>query len=95
MAGIFLSADLVSASVFAQHKKIKKFWAFCFWCFNIFFMKNTQYDFDKETNKDFLREAGKMLQEEVIQLRIEVAQLRLQQIQDEEIKTKLTGELLV
>lgn len=53
------------------------------------------YDFDKETDKDFLRAAGKMLQEEVLKLRIEIFQLTLKNILDEEIKTKLTGELLV
>ncbi len=53
------------------------------------------YDFDKETDKDFLRAASKKLQGEVIELRIENIQLKLQQSQDEEIKSKLTGELLV
>jgi len=53
------------------------------------------YDFDKETDKDFLRAASKKLQNEVIELRIENIQLKLQQSQDEEIKSKLTGELLV
>ncbi len=53
------------------------------------------YDFDKETDKDFLRAAGKMLQEEVIKLRIENFQLTLKNNLDEEIKSKLTGELLV
>jgi transposase len=56
---------------------------------------NKRYDFDKETDKDFLRAAGKMLQEEVIKLRIENIQLKLQNAHDEEIKSKLTGELLV
>ena len=56
---------------------------------------NNTYDFDKETDKDFLRAASKKLQDEVIQLRIENIQLKLQQSQDEEIKSKLTGELLV
>jgi transposase len=56
---------------------------------------NNIYDFDKENDKDFLRAASKKLQNEVIQLRIEVIQLKLQQSQDEEIKSKLTGELLV
>jgi len=53
------------------------------------------YDFDRENDKDFLREAGKMLQEEVVTLRIEVIQLKLQNAKDKEIKIKLTGELLV
>lgn len=56
---------------------------------------NNIYDFDKETDKDFLRAASKKLQERVIKLEIEVIQLKLQQSQDEEIKSKLTGELLV
>lgn len=56
---------------------------------------NNIYDFDKETDKEFLREAGKMLQEKVIKLEIENIQLKLQQEYDEEIKSKLTGELLV
>lgn len=56
---------------------------------------NNMYDFDKETDKDFLRAASKKLQNEVIGLRIEVIQLKLKQAQDEEIKSKLTGELLV
>ncbi len=54
-----------------------------------------RYDFNKETDKDFLREASMMLQEEVIKLRVENIQLKLQQAEDEEIKSKLTGELLV
>ncbi|MBI2519584.1 MAG: IS66 family transposase [Bdellovibrio sp.] len=58
-------------------------------------MKNLRYDFDKETDKDFLKEAGKMLQERVIHLELENLQLKLEKTQDEEIKTKLTGELLV
>lgn len=53
------------------------------------------YDFDKEHDKDFLREAGKMLQGEVIRLRIENIQLSLKEQRDEEIRKKLTGELLV
>ena len=56
---------------------------------------NTRYDFDKETDKEFLREAGKMVQERVIQLEIITIQLQLQRAKDEEIKSKLTGELLV
>jgi transposase len=56
---------------------------------------DARYDFDKETDRDFLREAGKLLQEKVIQLKIENIQLKLQHTQDEEIKKKLTGELLV
>lgn len=58
-------------------------------------MKNTQYDFEKENDKDFLREAGKMLQQRVIELEIKVKELELQKNQDQEIKNKLTGELLV
>lgn len=58
-------------------------------------MKNRQYDFDKETDRDFLREAGKMLQQRVIELEIKLKELELQKTQDEEIKNKLTGELLV
>lgn len=58
-------------------------------------MKNFEYDFDKETDKDFLREAGKMLQKEVIELRIQIIQLKLQKSQDEEIKKNLTGQLLI
>ncbi len=61
----------------------------------IFFMSNNIYDFDKETDKDFLRAAGIMLQEKVIKLEIENIQLKFQQEQDKEIKSKLTGELLV
>jgi len=53
------------------------------------------YDFERETDKDFLRAAGMMLQKEVIRLRIENLQLVLQHEQDAEIKSKLTGELLV
>lgn len=56
---------------------------------------NKLYDFDKETDKDFLRAAGMMLQEKVIQLEVEVIQLKLQKAEDEEIKSKLTGQLLV
>lgn len=56
---------------------------------------DSRYDFDKETDRDFLREAGKLLQERVINLEVEVIQLKLQQAQNEEIKSKLTGELLV
>ncbi len=56
---------------------------------------NDRYDFDKETDKDFLRAAGKMLQGKVINLEIENFQLKLQQSLDEEIKSKLVGELLV
>ncbi len=58
-------------------------------------MDDKLYDFDKETDKDFLRAASKKLQNEVIQLRIENIQLKLQAVQGEEIKSKLTGELLV
>jgi transposase len=57
--------------------------------------KNLRYDFEKETDKDFLRAAGAMLQERLIKLQIEVTQLKLQQSLDEAIKSKLTGELLV
>jgi transposase len=58
-------------------------------------MKKKLYDFEKETDKDFLREAGKMLQLKVIALEIENFQLKLLSSKDEEIKSKLTGELLV
>lgn len=58
-------------------------------------MKNIEYDFDRETDKDFLREAGKSLQREVVMLRLEVFQLKNSKALDEEIKQKLTGELLV
>lgn len=58
-------------------------------------MKNYEYDFDKETDKDFLREAGKMLLKRVVHLQLEVNQLSLAKKLDEEIKAKLTGELLV
>lgn len=61
----------------------------------ILIMKDPKYDFDKETDRDFLREAGKMLQEKVIKLEIEVIQLKVQQSIDEDIKSKLAGELLV
>lgn len=56
---------------------------------------NVRYDFDKETDRDFLRAAGIMLQEQVIKLRLEVLQLKFLQALDEEIKSTLTGELLV
>lgn len=58
-------------------------------------MKNSRYDFAKETDKDFLREAGTILQERVIELEIENLQLKQEKAKNEEIKTKLTGELLV
>lgn len=58
-------------------------------------MSDPRYDFDKETDKDFLREAGKLLQERVIELEVEKIQLKIQHNLDEEIKKKLTGELLV
>lgn len=61
----------------------------------ISFMDAKLYDFTKETDKDFLREASMMLQEEVLKLRIENIQLTFQQFQNEEIKSKLAGELLV
>ncbi len=66
----------------------------CLMYYHIFTM-NERYDFTKENDKDFLREAGKMLQERVIQLEVKVFQLELQNTHDEEIKSKLTGELLV
>ncbi len=56
---------------------------------------NSRYDFDKETDRDFLREAGKALLEKVITLEIKLTQLMLEKTLDEEIKNKLTGELLV
>lgn len=58
-------------------------------------MKNSLYDFEKETDKDFLREASMLLQEKVIKLELKVLELSTQKNQDEEIKAKLTGELLV
>lgn len=56
---------------------------------------NTYYDFDKEHDKDFLREAGKQLVAKVIDLEIKLAQATFQQWLDDQIKSKLTGELLV
>jgi len=56
---------------------------------------NSYYDFDKEHDKDFLREAGKQLVAKVIDLEIKLAQANFQQWLDEQIKSKLTGELLV
>ena len=52
---------------------------------------NNYYDFDK----DFLRAAAKDLVAKVIDLEMKLAQATLQQMLDSEIKTKLTGELLV
>jgi len=54
-----------------------------------------KYDFNKETDKDFLRAAGSMLQDKVLELELVVVQLQLEKYQDEEIKSKLTGQLLV
>lgn len=58
-------------------------------------MHDPRYDFDKETDKEFLREAGKLLQEKVIALQVIVAQQNVEKQLDEEIKQKLAGELLV
>ena len=52
------------------------------------------YNFDKEDDKEFLREAGKLLQEKVIKLEKIVEQNQLQSKIDDEIKQKLTEELL-
>lgn len=58
-------------------------------------MNDPRYDFDKETDKEFLRAAGKLLQEKVIELQILSNQLIITKQIDEEIKQKLAGELLV
>lgn len=58
-------------------------------------MSDPRYDFDKENDKDFLRAAGKLLQEKVIELQILSSQLIIAKQIDEEIKQKLTGELLL
>jgi len=52
------------------------------------------YDFDKEKDSEFLREAGKLLQERVLNLEKELVLARLKNEKDEEIKQKLTEELL-
>ncbi len=53
------------------------------------------YDFDKENDKEFLREAGKMLQLKVIDLEVKLAQALLKNLIDHEIKSTLTDDLLV
>lgn len=58
-------------------------------------MNDPRYDFDKENDKDFLRAAGKLLQEKVIELQILSTQLIIAKQIDQEIKQKLTGELLI
>ena len=52
------------------------------------------YDFDKEKDHDFLREAGKHLQERVLILERELVLSRLQKEKDEEIKNKIKEELI-
>jgi hypothetical protein len=52
------------------------------------------YNFDKENDKDFLREAGKFLQERLLQKEIEIFQLKALLEKDNTIKKKLTEELL-
>ena len=53
------------------------------------------YDVSKETDKDFLREGMRYLQEEVILLQKKIAQLVQQKIKDEEICKRLAEELLL
>jgi len=52
------------------------------------------YNFDKENDKEFLREAGKMLQEKLIQKELELIQVKIEITKSEEIKQKLSEELL-
>lgn len=52
------------------------------------------YDFDKEKDNEFLREAGKLLQERVLFLERELVLSRLQKENDEVIKNKIKEELL-
>jgi transposase len=51
------------------------------------------YNFDKENDKEFLREAGKLLQEKLIAAEKIVIQLRIEIEKDEAIKQKLSEEL--
>ena len=52
------------------------------------------YDFDKETDKEFLREAGKMLQARLVIAETQLIQAKIENTKNEEIKQKLTEELL-
>jgi transposase len=51
------------------------------------------YDFDKENDKEFLREAGKHLQGRVLELEKIVRQISLKNEKDEEVLLKLSEEL--
>lgn len=66
------------------------FWAFYIGSFKIVPM----YDFDKENDKEFLREAGKLLQGRLLQAETLLAQKEIEQAKDDEIKQRLTEELL-
>jgi transposase len=52
------------------------------------------YDFDKENDKDVLREQAKFLQLEFLRIKIELIQTKIQTAKDLEIKQKLSEELL-
>lgn len=51
------------------------------------------YDFDKETDKDFLREAGKMLQQRLVVAEQKLYQTKIEKTKDDEVNQKLTEEL--
>lgn len=50
-------------------------------------------DFDKENDKEFLREAGKLLQEQLLETRVLLAQSQALNEKDEEILQKISEEL--
>ena len=51
------------------------------------------FDFDKENNKEFLREAGKLLQDKVLEMEMILIQSLTKNQKDEEIFQKLSEEL--
>lgn len=52
------------------------------------------YDFDKENDKDVLREQAKFLQLELLKANIRLIQAQIEMTKDQEIKQKLSEELL-
>ena len=53
-----------------------------------------KYDFKKENDKDFLREAGMMIQEELIKLKFFLEQQNIQKLHDNGIISNLSGQLI-
>jgi transposase len=53
------------------------------------------YDFDKENDKDFLKEAGKLLQQKVLDLELKLSLALKLSEKDQEILQKLTEELKI